>query len=68
MTIRAKVSYKSPSSHHTVTIADAIEACETLIRAGHLLRVIENYATDLGRGSRTPAFTARAAQALWREP
>ncbi len=37
-------SYKNPSSHRTVTIADTGEAGEMLILASHLLRIVEDRA------------------------
>ncbi len=40
-------SHKNPSSHRTVTIADAVEAGEMLILASHLLPSIEDRATRL---------------------
>jgi uncharacterized protein (TIGR02391 family) len=40
-------SYKNPSSHRTVTIADAVEAGEMLILASHLLRIVEDRAARL---------------------
>lgn len=41
-------SYKNPSSHRTVKIADAAEAGEMLILASHLLRIAEDRARRRG--------------------
>jgi uncharacterized protein (TIGR02391 family) len=48
-------SYKNPSSHRTVTIADATEAGEMLILASHLLRIAEDRARRR-RGEGPPLY------------